>query len=449
MENQENLQYEKMTKTPIPRLVISLGIPTTISMLVTNIYNMADTFFVGQLGTSASGAIGIVFGFMSIIQAFGFMYGQGAGSIISRRLGQKNAESASGYASISFFLSLISGAVIAIFGFLYMNPILKLLGSTPTIMPYARQYVTYIMLASPLMMSCFVMNNILRFEGKASLAMIGLVAGGVLNIVCDPIFIFIFKMGVAGAGLATALSQCVSFVILLSIFLLGKTESKISLKYFSFDFKKIWEIVSTGFPSLIRQGLTSISTMILNQCAMAYGDAAIAAMSIVSRINFFMFAIGLGMGQGFQPVCGYNYGAGKFSRVREAYRFTLLVSEIALGVFAIICFFFSPTVVGWFRNDVEVIAIGAVALRYQCVALFFQPLSVMSNMTFQSTGQRGIATLTSVLRSGMYFIPLVILLSHFFGLWGIEASQAISDILTFLTILPFIVIFFNRLPADK
>lgn len=449
MENQENLQYEKMTKTPIPRLVISLGIPTTISMLVTNIYNMADTFFVGQLGTSASGAIGIVFGFMSIIQAFGFMYGQGAGSIISRRLGQKNAESASGYASISFFLSLISGAVIAIFGFLYMNPILKLLGSTPTIMPYARQYVTYIMLASPLMMSCFVMNNILRFEGKASLAMIGLVAGGVLNIVCDPIFIFIFKMGVAGAGLATALSQCVSFVILLSIFLLGKTESKISLKYFSFDFKKIWEIVSTGFPSLIRQGLTSISTMILNQCAMAYGDAAIAAMSIVSRINFFMFAIGLGMGQGFQPVCGYNYGAGKFSRVREAYRFTLLVSEIALGVFAIICFFFSPTVVGWFRNDVEVIAIGAVALRYQCVALFFQPLSVMSNMTFQSTGQRGIATLTSVLRSGMYFIPLVILLSHFFGLWGIEASQAISDILTFLTILPFIVIFFIRLPADK
>ena len=256
-------------------------------------------------------------------------------------------------------------------------------------------------------------------------------------------------MGVAGAGLATALSQCVSFVILLSIFLLGKTESKISLKYFSFDFKKIWEIVSTGFPSLIRQGLTSISTMILNQCAMAYGDAAIAAMSIVSRINFFMFAIGLGMGQGFQPVCGYNYGAGKFSRVREAYRFTLLVSEIALGVFAIICFFFSPTVVGWFRNDVEVIAIGAVALRYQCVALFFQPLSVMSNMTFQSTGQRGIATLTSVLRSGMYFIPLVILLSHFFGLWGIEASQAISDILTFLTILPFIVIFVNRLPADK
>ncbi|NLI54658.1 MAG: MATE family efflux transporter [Clostridiales bacterium] len=447
MSNVADQQYRRMTETPIPRLIISLGIPTTISMLVTNIYNMADTFFVGTLGTSASGAIGIVFGFMSIIQAFGFMYGQGAGSIISRKLGQKDTEAASAYASIGFFLSLATGTLLSLIGFLGMNPLLRLLGSTETILPYARTYVTYIMFSSPLMMSSFTLNNILRYEGKASLAMVGLVAGAILNIIGDPIFMFVFHMGIAGAGLSTALSQCVSFIILLSAFLRGKTQSRLALRNFQFD-KKVWEIVSTGFPSLIRQGLTTLSTMVLNHCAAAYGDAAIAAMSIVSRINFFMFAIGLGIGQGFQPVAGYNYGSQKYSRVRKAFRFTLLASEGVLGVMSIIGLLLSPAVVGWFRNDPEVIAIGSIALRYQCIALLFQPLSVTSNMTFQITGQRALASFTAMLRSGLYFIPAITILTLLTGIWGVETAQAITDVLTFFTVLPLIIRFFRNMPRD-
>lgn len=435
-----------MTETPIPRIVVSLGIPTTISMLVTNIYNMADTFFVGILGTSASGAIGIVFGFMSIIQAFGFMYGQGSGSILSRKLGQQNEREAAVYASTGFFLSLSTGALLSVIGFLCMDPLLRLLGSTETILPYAHTYVFYIMLSSPLMMSSFTMNNLLRYEGKASLAMVGLVAGAVLNIAGDPIFMFVFHMGIAGAGLSTALSQCVSFAILLSAFLRGKTQSRLSIR--DFRFGKIWDIVSTGFPSMVRQGLASLSTMVLNHCAAVYGDAAIAAMSIVSRINFFMFAVGLGMGQGFQPVAGYNYGAQKYSRVRSAFRFTLALSEGMLGVMAAIGLLLSPVVVGWFRNDPEVIAVGSVALRYQCIALLFQPLSVMSNMTFQITGQRALASFTAMLRSGLYFIPIVVVLSLWAGVRGIETAQAIADVLSFFTVLPLIARFFRKLPQN-
>lgn len=434
-----------MTETPIPRLIVSLGIPTTISMLVTTLYNMADTFFVGILGTSASGAIGVVFGLMSIIQAFGFMYGQGSGSIISRRLGQQSTKEASVYASTGFFLSLMTGAVLALIGFFCMNPLLRLLGSTETILPYARTYVTYIMLASPLMMASLTINNILRYEGKATLSMIGLVSGGVLNIIGDPILMFGFHMGIAGAGLSTALSQCISFSILLSAFLRGKTQSRLALRYFQFG-KPVWEIVSTGFPSLIRQGLTSLSTMVLNHCAAAYGDAAIAAMSIVSRINFFMFAAGLGIGQGFQPVAGYNYGALNYSRVRKAFRFTLALSEGVLGFMAVIGLLLSPIVIGWFRNDPDVIAIGSVAFRYQCIALLFQPLSVMSNMTFQITGQRALASFTAILRSGLFFIPVIIVLSSFAGIWGIQTAQAIADVLSFFTVLPLIIRFFQRLP---
>lgn len=435
-----------MTETPVPRLVVSLGIPATISMLVTNIYNMADTFFVGILGTSASGAIGIVFGFMSIIQAFGFMYGQGAGTILSRRLGQQDEKEASAYASTGFLLSITTGTLLTGIGFVCMDPLLRLLGSTDTILPYARSYVFYVLLSSPLMMSSFTLNNLLRYEGKASLAMVGLVSGSVLNIAGDPIFMFVFHMGIAGAGLSTALSQCVSFAILLSAFLRGKTQSRLSIHLF--QFKKIWDIVSTGFPSMVRQGLASLSTMVLNHCAAVYGDAAIAAMSIVSRLSFFMFAVGLGMGQGFQPVMGYNYGAQKFARVRSAFRFTLLLSEGMLSVMAVIGLLLSPVVVGWFRDDPAVIAIGSVALRYQCAALLFQPISVMGNMTFQITGQRALATFTAMLRSGLYFLPLVIVLSLWAGVWGIESSQAIADVLSFLTILPLIARFFRKLPKD-
>jgi len=441
-------QYDKMTKEPVGKLVVTLGIPTTISMLVTNIYNMVDTIFVGILGTSASAAVGIIFGFMSVLQAFGFMFGQGAGSIISRKLGSRDKESASAVASTAFFSSFLTGMVIGVVGLLFNTQLVYLMGSTDTILPYAKTYSMYIMLAAPFMTSTFTLNNILRFEGKASLAMLGLISGAVLNIVGDPILMFVFDMGIAGAGLSTAISQIISFFILLFMFLSGKTQSKLSIRRFTRESSVMFDIVATGFPSLVRQGLQAMSTMVLNQQAKLYGDAAVAAMSIVSRISFFIFAVGLGLGQGFQPVCGFNYGAGKYSRVKKAFKFTLGMSEVLLGTFAICGLLLSNQAIAIFRDDAEVIAFGTPALRYQCLALFLNPLIVLSNMTLQSTGQKGWATVLAMTRSGIYLIPLIFILNAAFGALGIQIAQPVSDIFSFFTALPVILTFLRRLPQD-
>lgn len=441
-------QYDKMTKTPIPKLIVKLGIPTTVSMLVTHVYNMVDTFFVGKLGTSASGATGIVFGFMAILQAVGFMLGQGAGSLISRRLGKKDASSAGVYASTSFFLALSGGFLIEILGLCFLNPMLRMLGSTDTILPYARQYVWYILLASPFMVASFVMNNVLRFEGKAAYAMCGLMAGAILNMGCDPLFMFVFDMGIAGAGLSTALSQCISFCILLYMFLSGKTQSRLSIRSVTRDLPQLGNLAATGLPALLRQGMSSIATMLLNHCAGEFGDPAVAAMSIVNRITMLIFAVGLGVGQGFQPVCGFNYGAGKYQRVRRAYRFTLALAMVLLGSFALAGLICAPWAVRLFRDDDKVVEIGTLALRLQCAALFFQPLMVMTNMLLQSTGKKLQAAFTALLRSGLYFIPILLILVRFTGLFGVQAAQPIADVFAFLTALPIVVWFFAKLPKE-
>ncbi len=442
--------YDKMVKTPVSKLVISLGIPTTISMLVTNIYNMADTFFVSTLGNSASGAVGVVFGLMAIIQAFGFMFGHGAGSIIARRLGDKDIKSAEEYASVSFFVSLLVGCIISIIGFIFLEPMMILLGSTETILPYAKGYGVFILLSAPVMMASFVLNNILRYEGKAYLSMLGLVAGAVINIICDPLMIFVFDMGILGAGLSTALSQCISFLILLSMFLRGKTQSKLVYKHVRLVGRgHLPMIIKTGFPSLIRQGLTSLSTVIMNSLAGGYGDAAVAAMSIVNRVSFFIFAVGLGIGQGFQPVSAFNYGARKFSRVKKAFYFTFVLGEVLLGTLAIIGFSISGSIVEIFRNDAKVIGIGTLALRFQLIALLFQPLTICSTMLFQSVGANLQATVMALFRSGIFFIPTILILSATFGLIGIQISQPIADVLAFVVALPMVISFIRKLPKDE
>ena len=445
----ETQQYKKMTETPVPRLIITLGIPTTISMLVTNIYNMADTYFVGKIGTSASGAVGIVFGLMAIIQAFGFMFGHGAGSIISRRLGARDVKSASRFASTSFVSSLVVGAVIMVLGFLFLNPLMRLLGSTDTILPYARTYASFILLAAPFMASSCVMNNILRYEGRAALAMVGLTSGGILNIFGDWLLMDGFGLGVMGAGLSTAVSQIISFCILLFMFLSGKTESKFALKWVTKDIGDVVMICKTGLPSLMRQGLTSVSTMVLNGQAAIYGDAAVAAMSIVNRICSFIFSVALGIGQGFQPVSAFNYGAKKYDRVRQGFCFTLGLAEVLLGTIAVVGMIYSSHFVAFFRNDPKVIDIGNFALSVQLAALFFQPLTVCSNMPFQSVGKNGTATFLAMLRSGLCFIPVIVLLSCVLGLTGVEISQTVADVLAFFISLPFTLCFLGELKRKE
>lgn len=448
---EQSVQHLKMTQTPIPKLIIKLSIPTTISMLVTNIYNVADTYFVSQLGTSASGAVGIIFGLMSIIQAFGFMLGQGSGSILSRSLGAKNVEKASRIASKAFFTALAAGTVVAVLGLLFLEPLLCLLGSTETILPYAKTYATYILLAAPFMTASFTMNNIIRFEGRATYGMIGLTAGGLLNIFGDWYLMTVWDMGIAGAGISTAVSQAISFSILLFMFLSGKTQSRLSLRscFACTEQKELFAISRTGFSSLMRQGMSSISSMLLNGQAAMYGDAAVAAMSIANRICFFAFAVGLGIGQGFQPVSAYNYGAKKYSRVKKGYFFTFALEEILLSVMIVMGLLFSKELVEIFRDDPDVVAIAVVTLRARLITLFLLPVSSCTNMLFQSVGKNKEATLLASLRNGLAFIPALLIMSHFWGLRGIELAQAVADIITCLISIPFAVSFIRKISKKK
>ena len=438
-----------MTKTPIPRLILGLSVPTILSMLITNIYNLVDTAFVGQLGTSASGAVGIVFGFMTVIQAVGFLFGQGAGSILSRALGQRDKERASVHATAGFLSSFSTGLIVGIVGLCFLHGIVMLLGSTETIEPYAETYITYILIAAPFMCSCLTLNNLLRYEGKAALGMIGLMVGAVLNMAGDPILMFGLNMGIAGAGLSTAVSQFISWLVLLFMFLSGKTESKIGFS----AMKKIrpamvWDIVATGFPSMLRQGLNSLATVLLNaQCAV-YGDAAVAAMSIVSRIIFFAFSIALGVGQGFQPVAAFNYGAGKYSRLRKGFLFTAVLAESIIVVGTTLLIVFSGSLIGLFRDDPAVIEIGTRALILQALASLALPPCMTTEMLLQSTGKRLHASLLSSLRNGLLFIPLLLILSSLRGLAGIQEAMPIALALSLPITAPFAVGFFRRLPKE-
>ncbi len=442
-------QYDKMTGTPISQLIITLSIPSIISMLINNIYNLVDTAFVGRLGTSASGAVGVVFGFMAIIQAFGFMFGQGSGSILSRALGSRDRESASVHASAGFFGAMLCGLIITLIGFMWLDRIVMMLGSTETIAPYAKTYISYILVAAPFMSGSLALNNVLRYEGKASLGMVGLMSGAIINMIGDPILMFGLDMGIAGAGLSTAISQIISWMILLYMFLSGKTATKLSLGKAIHATPSVYgNICATGFPSLLRQGLNSLTTVLLNaQCAV-YGDAAVAGMSIVTRVVFFSFSVALGIGQGFQPVSAFNYGAGKYSRIRKGFRFTAIVAESIIVVGCGLMFVFSEGIIALFRDDPEVILVGTRALQLQSLAYLLLPFSMTTEMLLQSTGKRFGASLLSALRSGLLFIPILMILSHLRGLAGIQEAQPLALVMSTPLSIPFMVGFFRKLPKQ-
>lgn len=442
-------QFEKMTNTPIPKLVSSLAIPTIISMLITSIYNMADTYFVSQLGTSASAATGIVFSLMAIIQAIAFSIGIGSGSTISRRLGEQNKKEADILGSSGLVTSLVFGFILLVFGNIFIEPLMIILGSTKSILPYSISYAKYILFAAPFMATSFILNNILRAEGKANLAMIGIGIGGIINIILDPIFIFSFKLGISGAAIATATSQFISFIILLSFYLRRKTIVQFSIKKISRNIDTYFIILKNGMPSFFRQGLASIATVALNFNAGNYGDSAVAAMSIVGRICMLIFCVVIGYGQGYQPVVGYNYGAKNYHRVKESFLFTLKVGTSIMTVLAIIGFILSPKIMSWFISDLTVIKIGTNALRYQCLVMPLMTLGVLSNMTFQAVGKSLHATFLTSCRQGIFFLPLIIILPKLFYLKGVEITQPISDILTFIISIPFIYKFFKNLDYNN
>ena len=436
MEEKQEQKFHQMTEEPVGQLICRLALPCIISMLVTAFYNMADTFFVGMLkSNSATGAVGVVFSLMAIIQAVGFFFGHGSGNFISRELGKHNYEEASNMAATGFFSALAAGLLICVLGQIFLEPLAYLLGSTDNILPYAKAYLRVILIGAPWMTASLVLNNQLRFQGSAAYAMVGIASGAVLNIGLDPLLIFVFGMGVAGAAWATIFSQFVSFCLLL----IGCTKggnlhihiSRVQLKWSYYAM-----IIKGGLPSLARQGLASVATICLNQAARSYGDAAIAAMSVVQRIMMFGASAMIGFGQGFQPVCGFNYGARLYHRVKEGFWFCVKTSTVFLFAVGTLGFIFAPQLVALFRDDPQVIAYGATALRFQCVTFCFQGWVVMSNMMLQTIGRTAPATFLAMARQGVFFIPLVWILSAAFGMLCIQMTQTVSDCLTLICAIP-------------
>lgn len=438
MSQKEKVAY--MQSEPIPHLVCQMAVPTIISMLVTSFYNMADTFFVGRINTQATAAVGVVFSVMALIQACGFFFGHGSGNYISRMLGAGEYDKANTMAATGFFCAFITGIVGGILGHIFLEPLALILGSTPTILPYTKDYLGVILLGAPFMMSSLVLNNQLRFQGSASYAMVGIVSGAALNIALDPLLIFVCGMGVAGAAVATTVSQIVSFSLL---FLMSRRGGNISIHIK--NFRPTWyylkEITRGGLPSLLRQGLASIAQICLNHSAGVYGgdysDAAIAGMSIVNRVTMFANSALIGFGQGFQPVCGMNYGGKKYDRVREAFFFCVKYAAVFLLVISVVGFIFAEPVVTIFRReDADVIRIGTLALRFQAVVFPLNSWIVMSNMMLQSIGKAGRASLLASARQGLFLIPFILILPMFLGLLGVQMSQMCSDICSFVLSLP-------------
>ena len=437
-------QRTRMLEEPVPRLVLTLAVPTIISMMVTSIYNMADTYFVSQINTSASGAVGIVFSIMAIIQAVGFTIGMGSGSVASRLLGQGLPDRAAVIASSAVVAAVVCGSLLTLAGLGTLEHFVWILGATETIYPYALQYATYILWGAPVVCLAFTLNNLLRWQGKANRSVIGLGIGGVLNILLDPIFIFGLDLGISGAAIATLLSQCVSASILASFFLRGQSEIRVSIRCVSTAPKIYLTIFKSGMPSFFRQGMASVSAMALNFNAGVYGDAAVAAMAIVTKVFNFLLSAVIGFGQGMQPVVGYNCGAKELGRVRQAVSFSLKFCTVILTVAAAAGAVFAPQIVQFFRNDPAVVAVGTQAFRFQCISLPLAAVLVFANMLFQSLGKSWRASLLALCRQGMFFIPLVYLLPMHFGLLGLEVTQMCSDLIAFLVSAAFLLHYFRR-----
>ena len=432
--------YAKMTETPVAKLILRLGIPTTVSMLITNIYNMADTYFVGTLGESAQAATGVLFTVQAIMQGIAFMLGHGGGTFISRSLADKNTNEASKYISTGIFTGGICGLVIMILGLIFLQPLVLFLGSTKTILPHAMDYGFWILLAAPFIICSLILNNGLRYEGKAFYAMFGLTAGGILNILGDYILVMKLGLGVYGAGLATAVSQIISFSILL--FMYSKmAQSRISFRSISKDYRDYLSICRVGLPSLIRQGLTSVTVGILNNVTKPFGDAAIAAMSVVNRYSNFLMCVGLGMGQGFQPVASFNYRAKKYDRVKKGLLFTTAFGLVFIGIMSMISILFAEQIIAVFQKQEDVIRIGSVALRFTAFGMMFMPFSVPVNMLYQSIQQPTISSILSMIRSGAVTIPVLLFAVPLLGLTGVQIAQPAADVIAGLISIPFIIRF--------
>ena len=430
-------KYTFLTQAPVHRVIGAMAIPTIISMLLTSMYNLVDTFFVGKINTQSTAAVGIVFSVMFFIQAFSFFFGNGSGNYISRQLGAQNTKDAEVMASKGLFYTLVFSLIVMLLGWFFLEPISILLGSTPTILPYTRQYLGISLLGTPFIMGTFCINNQMRFQGFTKYSVYGAISGSIINCLLDPVFIFGFSMGVSGAAVASVIGQICGFIIML---IMSQKEGVIHYTHrrISFEGRFVKEIIAGGTPSISRQGLASVSTITLNSVAGNYGDAAIAAMSIVTRISMFIFSVIVGLGQGFQPMCGFCYGAKLYDRVKEGFWFSTKIGTLFLLFWSVVLIIFSGEVVSLFRDDPEVIAIGIPALRYQMIIFPACSFMLMANMMMQTCRKTIRANILAASRQGLFFIPLIFVLPYFYGLFGVEICQAVSDIISLIVTIPIV-----------
>ena len=443
--NSQNNTLSKISEKPIPLAIIKMAIPTIISMLVLSLYGMTDIFFVSKLGTSASAAVGIVFSILTMMQAVGSMIGIGAGNLLSKSLGEKNLSKASNIASVAFFLSIIFGLLVMTLGIIFKTELMHFLGATKTILPFAEDFAHYLLLASPIMCCSFVLNILLRSQGKPNLSMIGLSFGALTNIFLEPIFIFSLNLGIKGAGIATLCGQVVGFLLLLFLYLKHNNLAKIHFSHIFANTRQYFiAICFGGSPSLLRQGLVVIANVLINIHARSYGDAAIAAFSITNRIALIAVSVLFGLGQGFQPIAGFSYGAKKFDRIKTAYFFTLIFGTI---IQTILCFFlyrYASETMTFFQKNSEVVQIGTKILQFIAISLPFIPITIVTNMIFQVAGKIGISIFLSSCRQGIFFLPLIFVLPRFFGIIGLELCQPLANILSAIISIPFIVFYFYQ-----
>lgn len=430
-------KYTFLTQAPVHRVIGAMAIPTIISMLLTSMYNLVDTFFVGKINTQSTAAVGIVFSVMFFIQAFSFFFGNGLGNYISRQLGAQNTKDAEVMASTGLFYTLVFSLIVMLLGWFFLEPISILLGSTPTILPYTRQYLGISLLGTPFIMGTFCINNQMRFQGFTKYSVYGAISGSIINCLLDPVFIFGFSMGVSGAAVASVIGQICGFIIML---IMSQKDGVIHYTHrcISFEGRFVKEIIAGGTPSISRQGLASVSTIALNSVAGNYGDAAIAAMSIVTRISMFIFSVIIGLGQGFQPMCGFCYGAKLYDRVKEGFWFSTKIGTFFLLFWSVVLIIFSGEVVSLFRDDPEVIAIGIPALRYQMIIFPACSFMLMANMMMQTCRKTIRANILAASRQGLFFIPLIFVLPYFYGLFGVEICQAVSDIISLIVTIPIV-----------
>lgn len=449
-ESKQDLRRSMMLNQPVYKVIPKMAVPTIVAFLINSIYSLADTYFVSSLGTNATAAVSVNASLDQLIMMCGSMLALGANSYIARLLGQGKDKKASEVLSTAFFLAAAIGATLMVFGTIFMVPMVRLLGATPTCEQYSVDYATYVLIAAPFMATSFVMNQCLRSEGSATLSMIGMGFGGVLNCVLDPIFIFGFDMGVAGASLATAISKVVSFAILVFPYITKRSLLRLSIRNFHFRMDILGNIVSVGSSSMFRSGLAVVAGIMLNDMAGDISDSVLAGIGVSTKVMMFPFSIILGFGSGFQPVVGFNWGARRYDRVKQCYDFSSWVALIGAIVMGLGIAVFSDQIVMVFAgSDPEMLEIGSLCIRLQCIALPVHAWVTVVNMLCTGLGNAVGAFILATARQGTCMVPVLFPLAHFFGAYGLSSVQAVADFLTLILAIPICIIMMRKIKIAR